>query len=362
MKTRMTKSNLHLIIYIVLCIFSSACENEIPYYPKQQEPQLVMNALLEADKNDNRVYLYLSEGNKFGRINEATLSLYVNGQLAESPKELPLQEIANSSFENPTNEMPEVLPSVVKHKVFRLTTVFHPGDNIRLESIAEHGKYHVSAEVTVPQPVDEVQVDTCASFLRKYNRLYPYRQYKITVKDRPNEKNYYRLEMAQEFSYRCEYINNTVPDTIINMRNTEFINREDMILTDGHPTSSDEEENEFFPTIENKYNIFNDNRFSNTSATLKVYAEYYEKVYPDYIFHQLHRSGTITIRLLSITEAEYRYQKALNGLDSDDYDETLMEPISLPCNVNGGLGFVGACAVTKKMILFPETALFKFPY
>ena len=38
-----------------------------------------------------------------------------------------------------------------------------------------------------------------------------------------------------------------------------------------------------------------------------------------------------------------------------DYDDALMEPISLPCNVIGGLGFVGVCSESRVIIELPET-------
>lgn len=47
MKTRI---KLHLIIYIAFAGLFMACENEIPYNPGQQNPQLIMNALLTPDK------------------------------------------------------------------------------------------------------------------------------------------------------------------------------------------------------------------------------------------------------------------------------------------------------------------------
>ena len=131
-----------------------------------------------------------------------------------------------------------------------------------------------------------------------------------------------------------------------------------MILTDGHPTNSDDENNELFPNIKNKYNIFTDNRFSNSNVTLKVYTQRYENILPDEIFNQIYRTGSISIQILSITEAEYRYLKALNCLNSDDYDDILMEPISIPSNVKGGLGFVGICSESTTTIQFPETAIY----
>ena len=241
-------------------------------------------------------------------------------------------------------------------------------------------RYHASAEVTVPQPIESLHVDTCLAYLREYSGKTLYRQYKITLQDRPNEKNYYRLDIWNDRSYYCkwkEYLEDengslikvededgswhwaSIPrdTTILAPRQNEIINREDVILTDGHPSNYDDEENELFPTINNKYNIFNDNTFRNSYATLKVYTPLYQDYYPieGHYYDHISRKQTITVRLLSITEAEYRYLKALNCLDDGDYDNTLMEPISLPCNVIGGLGFVGVCSESRVIIELPET-------
>ena len=358
MKTRMMKPSLHLIIYITFLLLLSACENEIPYDTAQKEPQLIMNALINAGRTDNLVYLHLSEGTGVGRVSEGTLSLYVNGQLKETPEALSPSESIGGLENNYPEEMKEQILQSIKFKVFRLTTILHPGDNVRLESTAENGKYHVSAEVTVPQPVDKIQVDTCLAYVKEYNGLKPYRQFKVTLKDRSNEKNYYRLNIVNDFSFRCQPINDTFPDVIITKQYTDLINRDDVILTDGHPTNSDDENNELFPNIKNKYNIFTDNRFSNSNVTLKVYTQRYENILPDEIFNQIYRTGSISIQILSITEAEYRYLKALNCLNSDDYDDILMEPISIPSNVKGGLGFVGICSESTTTIQFPETTIY----
>ena len=53
-----TKMKLHLIIYITIVGFLTACENEIPYNPGQQDPQIIMNALLETGQAENDVYLH----------------------------------------------------------------------------------------------------------------------------------------------------------------------------------------------------------------------------------------------------------------------------------------------------------------
>ena len=370
------KTKLHLIIYIATAVLFTACENEIPYNPKQQEPLLIMNTLLNAESAENYVFLHLNEGSKIGSLSEATLSLYVNGQLAESPQAMTPEDIYSDLKDYPDKEYYESFLKNIHFKKFRLTTVLHPGEDIRLEATAENGTYHVRSEVTVPQPAQILQVDTCLAYLRVYNRQELYRQFKVTLQDRPDEKNFYRLEIQNNFSYHCEwkeYLKDEngdfikveqgdswnwayiKKDTLITDQQTGLINREDVILTDGHPTSADDEENEMFPTIENKYNIFTDNRFSNSSATLKVYTPHYQDYYlTETNYDRIVRTHTATIRLLSLSEAEYRYLRALNCLDDDDYDESLMEPISLPSNVEGGLGFVGICSETKYVMEFSK--------
>ena len=88
-----TKMKLHLIIYITIVGFLTACENEIPYNPGQQDPQIIMNALLETGQAENDVYLHLGEGYSIEHLNEATLFLYINGKIAETPKAVSPEEI-----------------------------------------------------------------------------------------------------------------------------------------------------------------------------------------------------------------------------------------------------------------------------
>lgn len=371
-----TRKRLHLIIYIALAAFFAACENEIPYDMGAQKPVLILNAMLDAGNTENLAHLHLSEGDHIGRINEATLSLFVNGKLAETPRAISPEEEYAHIKDQLNKEVYEALLRGVNYKKFRLTTALKPGDKIRLEATAEGGKYHVYSEVTVPQPLQSLQVDTATALIRDWGRMKYYRQYRITLQDYPNEKNYYRLEIVNNKDFRCitrtpledekgnfikdengDYIYTTSKDTVINYRFGELINREDVILTDGHVTSSDDDENAMFPAIENKYNVFADNRFSNSSATLKVYTPLYDDNYgiiTNLEYTRCYLKHTIIVRLISLPEIYYRYLQALNCLDDDDYDSALMEPISMPGNVVGGLGFVGVSSEIKYIIEMPE--------
>lgn len=152
-----TKMKLHLIIYITIVGFLTACENEIPYNPGQQDPQIIMNALLETGQAENDVYLHLGEGYSIEHLNEATLFLYINGKIAETPKAVSPEEIYGHLEGELDKDIYESLLKSIRFKKYRLTSTLHPGDNIRLEATAENGKYHASAEVTVPQPIESLR-------------------------------------------------------------------------------------------------------------------------------------------------------------------------------------------------------------
>lgn len=352
MKTR--RYCLHLIIYTASLLFAASCENEIPYTPANSEPQLIMNALLDAGEAENYVFLNVSGVEGLSHVENADVTLYVNGQSVETLEEMPpLKPIGSLDMVYDPNAPLNNLPEIAKRKKYRMTTSLKPGDDIRLEATAENGKYHVWAEVTVPYPVDEIRVDTCIVPLKEYGGWSNYRRFKVTLKDRPGERNYYRLDIRHDITSYGQY--ESIKDTIIHSRETYLVNREDVVLTDGNPSYNEDGEDDFFGTyIENLYNVFTDGRFANSDCTLKVYSKPYDNYSPAYLYHISRNVRTITIRLLSITEAEFRYLKALNYLASDNYEDAIMEPVMIPSNVNGGLGFVGISSETRVIMQLPD--------
>jgi hypothetical protein len=61
---------------------------------------------------------------------------------------------------------------------------------------------------------------------------------------------------------------------------------------------------------------------------------------------KMHRISTVQLRSLDFSQ--YRYLKALENLDTFGTEMSfLVEPTTLPSNVEGGLGFVGLETVTE---------------
>lgn len=309
-----------LYLYITGAGLLTACENDMTYRHGKQETKLIMNALLETEVKENTVWLNLSGLNEIKHIKDGTVTLYVNGEKKETAEALPDWWDINEP--NP-------------QKLCTLITKLLPGDLIRLEATAEKGKYHAWAEVQIPPPVGEIKVDTFLTRLKIGNYMEDCMRYKITVNDRPGEKNYYRLAID-----KSEYWGEPSENTSLAPSSEDIINQEDIVLSDGRLTTSDDENFNIFDTsIQNKFNVFTDNRFLDASHTLKVYTRYhtYNNLWAEY-----HVVVVATIRILSLTEPQYRYLRALNLLESDKYEPTFMEPVIIPNNVQGGLGFVGA--------------------
>ena len=73
-----------------------------------------------------------------------------------------------------------------------------------------------------------------------------------------------------------------------------------IVLTDGQPSTGDDEDNGLFDTAKNIYGVFDDSRFRDTSYTMTVYndpAIPYNNNYNGY-----YEGMDVIIRLLSITK------------------------------------------------------------
>ena len=130
--------------------------------------------------------------------------------------------------------------------------------------------------------------------------------------------------------------------------NYNFVYREDIVLTDGQPSTENDENNGMFDIAKNVYGVFDDSRFKNSPYTMTVYVPRY--IFQSYDGPYPSAKVDIIVHLLSITESEYYYLKALNLIDSDAFDDTMNEPIKYPSNVHGGTGIVGISTEVSKVI------------
>lgn len=326
------KTFIHYLSVLIATLIIVSCENELPFSIKDNPPKLVMNALINAESQANLLFLNFTGKDATTHIQNATIEVRVNGQLTESLRPLPPKQEGDPQCR------------------FNITSKFTPGDVVRIDALTDDGKYHAWAEVTVPQRPAEIEnIDTLTVPMLEYDHIRKYLRYRITLKDRPYETNYYRIVVDKQTTLRkYNYEEEGKGEYIFWTKHSySFIGREDIVLTDGQPSTGQDEDNGLFDTARNIYGVFDDSRFKNTSYTMTVYnSTHVETASEEGSFHQM----DIIIRLRSITEVEYYYLKALNLVDSDIYDETIDEPIKYPSNVHGGTGMIGISTEVSKKI------------
>ena len=229
-----------LVSAFVLTIVS--CEHELPFNVKDNPPKLVMNALINADSLSNIVFLNLTGKEHMSHILDATLEVRINGDLKEQLRPLPIE----SEY-------------VIPQCQFRVTSKLTPGDVLRLDAITDDGQYHAWSEVTVPRRLAEIEnIDTLTIQLSTSGYTSEYLRHKITFTDLPDEDNYYRLIMDTRLMFKKLNDNNEIVTN--EWRNYNFIYREDIVLTDGQPSTDDDDENGLFDTSKNIYGVCKDAR------------------------------------------------------------------------------------------------------
>lgn len=319
-------------IYIIIITFLVvSCENEIPFDIKENPPKLVINALFDSGKEKNEIILALTGREKVIYIKEAVINIYINGELKDH---LTAPEIESSSYGD--------IDMIYKTKVR-----FVPDDVVRIEAKTTDSKYKAWSEVTVPHPINIENIDTTiVTKNTTWNTPDEYLRVKTTFTDNGKQANYYRI--ATLFDLEIETQNpNTLNDTIIYQTVTEsLLVNEDVVLTDGRPTTEDDD-NGLLTPVQNRYGVFDNSRINGTYTMITSmripyysfgYIGYYE---PEWYKYIKRIKVKVRIRLMSISKMQYYYLKALNTYDSVDYDDYFNLPVRFPSNIEDGTGIFG---------------------
>ena len=329
------KTFIHYLFILISVLTIASCENDLPFNVKDNPPKLVMNALINADSLTNIVFLNLTGKERVTHIQNATLEVRVNGVLTEQLRPLPI-ESEYCTF-----------ASLFHLNCFRKVSYMFRLKDVWYWSLHQTIQYHAWAEVTVPRrPAEIEKIDTLTIPFTESSFTTEFLRHKITFRDLPDENNYYRIIMDTRVIQMLRNEDNELYTKT--WHNYNFVYREDIVLTDGQPSTENDENNGMFDIAKNVYGVFDDSRFKNSPYTMTVYVPRY--IFQSYDGPYPSAKVDIIVHLLSITESEYYYLKALNLIDSDAFDDTINDPIKYPSNVHGGTGIVGISTEVSKVI------------
>jgi len=358
----------------------SGCENEIPFVVEDDRELLVLNADLRTDVTTHVVYVGVSRVVEVDRAEGARVLCYVNGKLAAEGVQAKEERVNGDGYyeSKPTEETLRMLEEAGLDRyvlygpstVFLMEVQFRPGDQVKIEAV--RGNDHAYAEVVVPEAPKVLSVTPEKIYVRQYEDIYPCISFAVRLEDRPGTDDYFRIGMGsdvrQTFHFRDEAGVTLRPDT------TLFYGRDfrpeigrDPILNDGY--TFENFENDFFADFNatNTARIFSDRLFSGSECTVKPFADSSEFTPRFYNWTAYAPDGemcsssgfeadpTAVVKVMAISRMHYAYYKALNNGEVFGFDTNpIVEPVALPSNVEGGLGFVGIASTASVRVEMPR--------
>lgn len=260
-----------------------------------------------------------------------------------------IEVYVNDTFRGTMQRSDNPADSTALKGQFRLPGCYvQSGDRVRLEAQAPHFA-PVMAETIIPEKTEIAMIDTATLLTSDYYSL-RFRLY-LTLKDNPDQRNYYRLIVER----LIEYHNGdevTWESSYCNDYKYWWGNYADFQLSYDDPV--------FQPSIPSLseydgaycHGVFSDDLFNGKEYTVT------SSFFPDNSM-QTDTSTTIVhydIHLLSISEAYYNYLKVIRNFTislGDAYLDGLLEPTATYSNVTDGFGVVTGYQTTTHRITMP---------
>ena len=348
---------------LTLSFLVVSCYEEIILPTGDEEPVAVMNAQMNTRDKTHKIELSVSQKNRVRALAGADVRVTVNGKAT-----ITATEVADESAWSPYHEPWE--------QVYSFDADLKPGDEVRIE--ADKDAFHLSATVKAPPAAAPAIVDTATVRLSYMGDSYDYLQVKVGFRDIPGD-TWYRVAacMESEYAYLDED-GNPVPDCSGSYvywlePETGF----DAVISEGGGKTGGLDFGAML-SEENSYNCFSDNAFRDQECTIRplfspysVYDFYDMYIFPEWddysdyealyerlsgMAYRSHRTAHVQVRSIDFTQ--YHYLKALQNLDTYGTEMTfLVEPTTLPSNVEGGLGFVGLETVSDLVFYESEVTL-----
>ena len=346
------------IYLLVLAVLAVSCYEEIVIPVGDDEAVGVMNAQLNTLDSVHTVQLSVSQKSDVKGLTGADVRVFVNGTLVATAKEIvPLNPDITYWDGYRSHQGP-------KETDYTFEAEFRPGDEVRIE--ARKGEIELSSTLTVPAATHLSSVDTSTVQMTYMGDKSTYLQAKMVFNDLPG-LSFYRLSgrIVEDVAYLDES-GEPAPGLSGTTENVMSLETGfDPIISEGTGKTGGADIGALLKA-ENSYHCFADTPFSGEECTIRPLVFFshlsdgYYWYYPDFLDNienpdwaaidamdrRVQRRWIIQLRSLDF--GQYHYIKALEHLDTFGEDMSfLVEPTTLPSNVEGGLGFVGMETVTE---------------
>lgn len=312
----------------LLLLAAAACDNPLEYRSTPLEPQLTVNGQFSADEDCHYLYVGLCDDKTLLMPPEATVSCSVNGQFRcngtiteMTDRNIPL--VYGETFYSPES---------LRQNVYAIKTTFNAGDHVEITVNA--GGMAASVALEVPQaPVSAsfdsewremaIDEDSLPETVLSARTSFP---------DFSGTDDWYRLDFLMSFQGESRFIQYYL---------TALNTSDDPVLAEGRIDSGGGLD-VVRMMAGNPYSIFSDNLFGGENVTVTANFEQ-EGVEDGPItghFPKGEYQRRLRVRLHHLDYNSFRYLKMLALKRIDLFSSDFTEPVTLPCNVKGGIGFV----------------------
>lgn len=342
------------LLYTALAAIAAAACTTTEYLDVDNlDPELVINAQMTIDEDVHTIHLSSSSRSKVSPVPEGKVTVKINSG-----------EPFAATWQAPEEGYEEFSSSK-----FVFSDKLNPGDVVEVN--ATSGSLSAGATITVPAAPNLLGVEFTQNVKHassssdsmfgggEYYTYWPYaepnpypgnawHEVKVKFADEPGVDNFYRVTVY------LETILTTDEGTEVSLGHLHLDTSSEPALASG---SSDGGLIDQLTEDSNYYCVFNDKVFDGKEYTLNLYFQEEEIMYSRK-YHNLEGGyydeetwmwvepempegwsykTNILVRLYSISHYQYIYLKAM---DLNDLAILFSEPVSIPSNVEGGMGFV----------------------
>ena len=406
----MKTSILSLSIIAILC---AACKNELTPNFDDMDGVLVINAFLHTDRDTNYVYVSETSQSTPPPVNNATVEMRINGTLVESvstvtPTIKTIVNYTDTTVTKTDQGVYQLTKRFSEGDVVRID-VYSNGRHAWAEETAPRRIQNPTAAFKLANHAvstyGEPTTITCADFIinlpdisqdPEYYRISAYADYACSTTRWEKHGTYYanyentdsicdelrkKYRMVLPIEFVDDYGDKEVDIYYLYLddsdrwnygANRDFDYGNDPILSEGEMSKSvndDSDQEMLLTSITNKHKVFTDHFFSNSTAEIHIsldlpFGDLYlpESVYSSHSLSRLPESyllmsgmtmdTKIKLSIESISENQYYYLKALNVVQSENYEDMsqLSGALKIPSNVVGGSGNI--CVTTSNVLEF----------
>lgn len=331
-----------LILGLTALLTAVSCYHEEYIAVVDDDPVLVLNAQMTTQEEGHYISLHKGFRGKTEPVLDGLVKVFLNGTLQAS-----------------------IPRSVDEDGRYLFTAAFAAGDEVRVT--AEKDGMAVSATTVVPPDPPVYTLDTARVRYVAWGDAMDYIQMRVGYKDLPGN-SWYRMSVRVDESHRY-FDSDGEPMPDLDNESSYPVSLEtgsDPILSEGN-VSAGENDLAAFLSPYNAFCSYSDIAFADRECLLRpmISPWYFDDIVgfwgdEEKMTGRMHITRKITFILYSIGFAQYHYLKGLDNLETFGYDASfLVEPTTLPSNVEGGLGFIAVDSGRETVLSEQE---YEFPF